>query len=434
MSIRLKKKGNMIYLNEHYLLNGLDRPNQHPITAIIGLREELNEKYIKPDLGIPDSHLQERYLKKLEFDKEKHSLLAKCAEFRSDIDSVNEKLEVTDNRVDSNAKDVLYVKNQLEIIKNMINSLPPQDQVCGGSTHIKQEIFTSTEDNRVFDIAIVDTDMRVIEPTILKVENGNTIVAVLDRDYTISYPNDELLRITFLINGDFRINYISGSVTENEFNILLEYIKKLESSINTGMAGSGAILRPNHNIELVYDGSKVVKEIYTGDVDKTVSYEYDSNDNIIKKTVTQDGIIKVATYLYDLDGNLIQVEDNGTEIPVNGTAPLKYLLDIEYDTNGFVSKETYTGGVNKVITYTNNIYGDVVSKSVDENGRITRADYTYDSNRNLISVSDSGTEKVAIVFPEATNCNCSGNGGSGSVDVGAISNQEIDLIFDTIFS
>jgi hypothetical protein len=41
MSISLKIKGNTSHYNEHYLLDGLDAIDQHPIEAIIGLRSDL---------------------------------------------------------------------------------------------------------------------------------------------------------------------------------------------------------------------------------------------------------------------------------------------------------------------------------------------------------------------------------------------------------
>ena len=57
MSLRLNRKGTTSYINNHPALMGRDLLNQHPIRAIEGLLEALEEKYIKPESGIPKDHL-----------------------------------------------------------------------------------------------------------------------------------------------------------------------------------------------------------------------------------------------------------------------------------------------------------------------------------------------------------------------------------------
>lgn len=439
MSVRLRRKGSVLNVNEHYLLNGLDRANQHPISAIIGLQDSLNEKYVIPANGIPDSDLEERYLKVIDFETEKSIIFSFYAKCEQEIEKLRENVDANTEVISQNSVEISSVKNQIEIIRNLLDGLTNDsitDHVCGGSAYIKQEEFTATDSDRVFEIDIIDTDNRVIEPTVLKVDADGTLpVAKLGVDYEISYPNDEILRVTFLNNGDYRINYIAGSLTDTEFDILLDYIKQIESSIHAGLAGSGTIIRPSHNVQFVYeDGTqRVKKEIYTGDVEKEVEYEYDQNDNIIKKTVIQGNVVKVATYLYDTNNRLIEVEDNGTDIPINGMAPLKYKLDIEYDANGHISREIYSGGVNKVIKYVNSLYGDVLEKTVEEGGMITRAEYIYDQNGKLVEVIDNGTEKMGVYFPIDVNSGGSGSEGSSNLDYEVISDAEIDLIFSTIF-
>jgi hypothetical protein len=192
-------------------------------------------------------------------------------------------------------------------------------------------------------------------------------------------------------------------------------------------------LQPAHDIQLVYnDLGNVIREVYTGNINKTVDYTYDaSNEKIIKKTVVQDGIIKTANFLYDASGKLAEVQDDGTDIPIDGMKAKSFNLVYEYDDKGFVSKETYTGDINKVIVYQHNNYGDVTMKSVTEDSVTKVALYTYDDKRKLINVSDGGTESIAVVFPNSVSGG--GSTGGGTTDT-EITDPEIDLIFATIFN
>lgn len=454
MSIKLNRKGTITYINDHRLLGSLAAPNQHPISSIIGLEKELHDKYIKPTLGIPDKDLEFRYALKSEVENFNSNLLSMITSIKGDVVKYTNDFQNNIDTIENNTFNISNIYNKIEILKNQIDSIPDLDNIidhCGGSTHIKQESFIASDSNKVLDINIIDTDLKVIKPTILKTINGESVVATIGLDYEVIYPSDTTLRINFIANGEYIINYIAGELTDDEFNVLLNNLKKLEDKINLGMAGNGAVLHPHYNVELEYDGKRVIKEIYTGSVNKVVEYDYDANDNVIKKTVIKDDVIKIATYLYDLDGNLIEISDNGTEVPVDGTKAKSFELKIEYDEKGFISKETYTGGINKTIIYTNSIYGDVLEKSVIEDGVTKKAKYIYDNNRKLIKIEDKGTESIVIVYPDknitsspgvaSATCGtfksgemiCGTGAGGNNVSFDTISNAEIDLIFETIF-
>lgn len=57
MSLKLNRKGTVAYINNHPALMGRDLVDQHPIKAIEGLIEALDEKYVKPATGIPIEHM-----------------------------------------------------------------------------------------------------------------------------------------------------------------------------------------------------------------------------------------------------------------------------------------------------------------------------------------------------------------------------------------
>lgn len=427
MSVKLKSVGNAVYHNVHYLLNGLDRPNQHPIEAIVNLRDELDRRYIIPSGGIPASDLAEQYISINDLHTAETKLQTLYAKCQIQLNQHEIDIKLNQDDITTNRDDITNLNVLLSQVNNKIDNIPGIDfSIFNGSACIKQVQFTATDSDKVIDITIDDTNKKVIEPTIIK-SNGDLAVATVD--YTVSYPDDTTLRINFLSNDDYMINYVSGELSDSEFDVLLEYLKKLEQSMYANL--SGTMVKPMHNVDIIYSNGKVIREEYTGNINKTIHYEYDSNDNISKKTVVQDNIIKTANYIYDTNGMLIRIEDDGTDIPIDGTRGAKYTLNIEYDSKGFILKETFSGDKNKIIDYERNSFGDVIKKTVTENGEVKVAKYIYDLDRKLIGVEDTGTESVAVVFPNI-DCGCQGGSGGSSSDTD-ITNAEIDLIFSTIF-
>ena len=427
MSIKLIVKGYKIHYNDHFLLEGLDKPNQHPISAIIGLQDALDSKYIKPIGGIPGSDLAEKYISQSALDNQSAAIQSLYATCRILIDKNTENISVNTTDIKVNENNISKINIELDEISNRLNRVPDNDTIFNGSSSIHQEKFEATDDNKVFKASILDTDLRVITPTIIKdniLYKGN---------YTVDYPNDTTLEIKFDENGTYLINYISGPVSESEYEVLLNYLKILEDRMLK--YSSGSIVKPAHNVQYVYDetSGNLLQEIYTGNINKTVKYEYDGNGNISKKTVVQDDNIKTATYTYDDKSNLIGIDDTGTDIPINGTRAKSFTCTITYDENSNIIKEVYAGDINKTVEYTYNSYSDILTKTVTEDGTTKSAKYIYDESRKLINIIDNGTEAVAIVF-SASNENGSGsNTGEGSSDFEPIAKADIDLIFNTIF-
>lgn len=76
--------------------------------------------------------------------------------------------------------------------------------------------------------------------------------------------------------------------------------------------------------ELVYnEQGNIQKEIYTGQIEKTIEYIYDTNGNIKEKVVEKNGKKLKATYNYDEQGNLKSIYDEGTEILVIDSASVQ---------------------------------------------------------------------------------------------------------------
>lgn len=413
MSIKLLIHGNTLHYNEHYLLSGLDVADQHPIEAIIGLQAELDKKYVKPLGGIPASDLADTYVSIDDLNAAKADYQALYAKTESEIIKNTADITTNTTNIDINKTDIFNLTNMLDALKNKINALPGVDSSFLGAICVKQKEFEATDAGKVCDIIIIDTNLKVIEPTVLK--SDSTLAENLV-DYTVSYPDDVTLRVTFLNNGKYTINYLSGEITDSDFEILLKYYKKLESEL---YLISGSYYKPAHNIQLLYGSNgRVIKEIYTGNINKVIDYEYDTNDNIIKKTVTMDNVVKTANYNYTADGKILEILDDGTDIPLDGTRARAFNCKYVYD-KGFVYQEIYTGDINKTVTFTRNNYGDVIKKEVLEDGVVKTAQYIYDEFRKLINIVDTGTEPVAVVFHGETT------GGSGTV-------TNIPTTFDTV--
>lgn len=434
MSIRLNRKGNITYINDHDLLFGRDKLDQHPIESITGLRNELDAKYQIPAGGIPPEVLDRTYVELDDYlafvtqNNDEH------IEFAQDILSILERLGSAENNINANSTEIVKIKDQIEVINNKLsNGIPggcSGNGNCSGA-YIEQVKFTANDIEDTLEVEIVDTDLKVIKPTIIEILEDGTKVST---DYTLSYPSDTIMRIEFTKHGTYIVNYLAGELTESQFNVLIEYIKKLENKIEIlTPASGGTFINPKHNVEIKYDDDgRIVQEKYTGDISKTIDYEYNFHGDIAKKTVILDGELRTAIYQYNEKNELVIISDNGTEIPIDGTKARPFDCVIEYDRYGKIHSETYTGGIKKEIVYGYNSYGDISIKKITENGETKEAIYRYDDKRNLVSIRDEGTEKIALVFNSDCGCQGGTGGEAPSLDIDLITEPEINLIFETI--
>lgn len=426
MGIRLCRVGNTTYTNDHSLLLQLDKEDQHPIKAIEGLQAALDSLYEKPSDGIPDEDLKERYIKNLDFTKYQSDVEERLIKDNLKIIDLEEKAIKNLENILINALDIDKLKASNLSIKDLLDKLNIKDEELPHGLNIEQVKFICTKDNDKLSIKSTNANFKALEPTVMILSNGKYNVCKKCTDYSVFYNKSDTICIQFAHEGEYLINYITGELTDSEFNILLEYIKKIERLISIGSLSPK--INPSYNIEIEYDEDKrPIKEIYTGDVNKEIKYYYDSKGNIIRKNVIQDNKIYSAFYKYDEKENLIEISDEGTDIPIDGTRGKKYKCELVYDKDMLIS-ETYTGEIEKKIFYEYNGKGDIYLKKVTKDDKIYICKYFYDNNRNLIKIDDDGCEEASIVFHNANN-NCSG-GGECVTNVEVISEQEIDLIFE----
>lgn len=207
----------------------------------------------------------------------------------------------------------------------------------------------------------------------------NGVLLDLDKDYTE--------------NASGTIELVVPTVSTDLFTFMLE------------LAGVVRLEPTSYQLSLEYnpDGS-VAKEIYTGGVEKTITFEYDSEGNVTRQFVLRDGQTFVTTYNYDSQGNITSVVDEGSQIAVltagdgtlQGIKPIAYTLTLVYNPDGSVGKEVYTGDIQKTITYFYTPEGNVDYKEVlESDGSIRKAVYNYVDGR-LESIVDEGTELVIV--------------------------------------
>lgn len=102
MALRLIRNGN-VKADDHSLLINRDKPNQHPITAIEGLEESLDEKYVKPISGIPAEDLSFAIVTK--------------ENLQDAINEINGKILANSNEIISNKNDSDTIKEMIEQLK-----------------------------------------------------------------------------------------------------------------------------------------------------------------------------------------------------------------------------------------------------------------------------------------------------------------------------
>lgn len=230
---------------------------------------------------------------------------------------------------------------------------------------------------------------------------------VHDEDYKVEYVNDTMVRITFNSDGTYKVNYISGELTESEYDELNGAISDIIKDINDIKDNGVKVTLPEIDLatdfvplrydnELKYESGKLVKEVYTGDVEKTVDYKYEGR-LITEKIVTDKLGTKRSFYKYDEYNRLIDIVDEGTDNSMSAGVigmPIRHNIKLEYDSKNRVILEVYSGTENKRVEY-EYIGNHTKKKKVKhQNGEEFMAVYTYDLTGNLISVSDEGVDKI----------------------------------------
>jgi hypothetical protein len=161
----------------------------------------------------------------------------------------------------------------------------------------------------------------------------------------------------------------------------------------------------NIDIEYYPDGS-IYREIYTGGIEKIITYFYNDRGLMVKRLVERNGIVVEANFEYNEYDDLVKVDDEGTEIAVitddginRGVKPFEYRLRITYNDIGKLDTETFTGDITRTVKYEYNERGDITLKTVTDGRKgdiVTTKQYIYDAEGHLTDIIDGGTDIITV--------------------------------------
>ena len=248
-----------------------------------------------------------------------------------------------------------------------------------------------------------------VNETTVTQDNGNT------KTYKISTMNYQKKVSTLNWNGFTEETSFdnNGNVTnKKDFNNVYE---------NYTYDTAGRILtlyRDGKNTSMNWDSSNNVLNYITENSPngtRTTNYIYDTNYNVLKKSITTSNEVMTWNYTYTTDGRVLTKTDpNGlittyTYKPNNTTVISGLLHSIttnsgqsmvvnSYDTRGNPTSIT-ANGVTKTMSY--DYKGRVLSETTNNNGNNITNNYTYDSNGNLLTSQMADGYILTMIYDSA---------------------------------
>ena len=339
--VKLIKHGGLT-LQSHKSLKDLDFPC-HSIDATIGLKDELNSKYIKPDAGIPKADLDFSLYDKKEIDdllkviNDKVTAIGNIGE--ADITKIKSDVTSLSSKMTSAEADIANAESNISIINTDIAQIK-SSMASGSAFKDLEDKINSSIDNMQEEVDAtltyaqgIRTDVDIINEKIRNGEIGSggsgsgdgTIsgggedkketVSVIDGQQIVIVPFEYPIgnKMHVYKNGvlqDINADYTETSVNSITFAQPLSVYDKITFIIDLG---SSVILNPRKkDVSYSYDTNGVlIRETHTGEEEKAIDYEYNESGNIKKISMTRNNITRVATYEYDEFGNVSVEHDEG---------------------------------------------------------------------------------------------------------------------------
>ena len=242
------------------------------------------------------------------------------------------------------------------------------------------------------------------------IETIRETIPVIDGQTIIKLP------FTYSMDGSLQVykngHFLNKGVDYTELDQLHIQLttSAISSDIFTFLIETGGYLTVepiacNIDVEYYPDGS-IYREIYTGGVEKIITYFYNEKNLMVTRIVERNGISVTANFVYNENGDLTRIDDGGTEIAVitdnginKGIKPFEYHLVITYNEVGKIDTETFTGDITRTIQYQYNERGDLslktVTDGIDHDIIITKQ-YIYDINGVLTEIIDGGTDIITV--------------------------------------
>ena len=174
----------------------------------------------------------------------------------------------------------------------------------------------------------------------------------------------------------------------------------------------------NSTLSYTYDGILVTSETLVGEVDGTVSWDYDTDFRVINRRVNSAGIV----FNYDDDslltqaGNLTLTRDTQNGL-LSGTALGSLSTARSYNLFAELSQVSANHGANNLYTvdYTRDALGRITNKTESLGGVATTFDYDYDVAGRLVTVAENGLTVSTYTYDSNSN-RLSHNATTGTYD------------------
>ncbi|MCQ2473205.1 MAG: cellulose binding domain-containing protein [Saccharofermentans sp.] len=205
------------------------------------------------------------------------------------------------------------------------------------------------------------------------------LTSVTDSEGTTSYTYDG--------NGNRKsTSYPNGIVTTYEYNEINALVKQVTKN------KSGTVIA-----SFEYEIGKNGERTKVTELGRTVEYEYDALNRLVKEKVTRGTDVSETTYTYDANSNRLSMKKDGkvTAYAYNALNQITRAGDINYtwdDAGNLVSQTTTTGVL--VASYTYDSQNRMISATVNTSGSTLIETYEYDylGNRTAKTSNNVRTE------------------------------------------
>jgi len=213
----------------------------------------------------------------------------------NEINTVQQNLSTQLSQVQENlATEITNVQTTLseEIAQNEAEIAKVNETVMAmASAPVSTPIF-----NDIVSYEVQASDIVAGQPTVITIPNGKT--------YKVGKGNLTVLRngVVQVLDGDYQ----ETNETQITFNAnVLE-----AGDVITFIIGKPAKLAYDVNVSYYTEGAdagKIQTVAYTGDINRTITYTYNTQGKIATEVITEDGKTITKTYNYDANGRLIGV-------------------------------------------------------------------------------------------------------------------------------
>ena len=219
MAVKIIRKGNSSISNDHNTLYNRGLTNQHPIEAITGLAEELAEKYVKPETGIPSTDLGFEVVNN---------------------DQLLNAVSLLEEKILTNKNNISVIDKRADILEDLLNQISVDNGVSNESTlnfaykEGFREDFISEDGDTVFNL----TNSYIVDGEHLMVYRDGELLSpnidyeeTADNEITMKYPLEADVIMTFICTS---MSTVLSPIHEEVLSIEDQKVFVLKNKYNVG--------------------------------------------------------------------------------------------------------------------------------------------------------------------------------------------------------